>query len=370
VNDCIAIYMLDVGQGDCTVVMLPDDRVVVFDCADDHVLRKLLDNWGVQEIAAFVLSHLDQDHIAGALQFLQGWPRSIDAVYVSTDRDVARHHVDAKRAKALLDYVDEQSRDHAGCPRRFELLPNTRSPHPLASGEGWSVTLIAPPYGLVVRREREGEWQQANRHSSILRVQVGPNVMLVGGDAPLQSFSELPPDQRKAEVFRIPHHGGAIDDGGTPADWDVRRLYAEVGAATSLISVGTNNAYGHPDELWIGPITGGTCRLLCTQVTARCHAPLEIVRSDGRAERDPIAIEEQRRRVITEHNQWTEPQYRHLTDKRRQIRTGLLEVPCAGTVVVKLPLHGGAVEVLPAREGGHEQIVDGWQRPLCRAAGP
>jgi hypothetical protein len=33
VNDRVAVYMLDVGQGDCSVVLLPDDRVVIFDCA-------------------------------------------------------------------------------------------------------------------------------------------------------------------------------------------------------------------------------------------------------------------------------------------------------------------------------------------------
>jgi hypothetical protein len=43
VKDRLAVYMLDVGQGDSTIVLLPDDpmRAVIFDCADDHVLRKV-----------------------------------------------------------------------------------------------------------------------------------------------------------------------------------------------------------------------------------------------------------------------------------------------------------------------------------------
>ena len=110
--------------------------------------------------------------------------------------------------------------------------------------------------------------------------------MLIGADAPLLSWSELPSAELRAEAFRIPHHGGALDDGGTPAGWSVRRLYAE-------------------------------------------------------------------------------PQYRHLTDKRGQIEKGRLEVPCAGTVVVKLHLDG-RVDVLPSRGGEHERIVDDWQHPLCR----
>lgn len=368
-NDRLAVYMLDVGQGDCTIVLLPDDRVVIFDCADDHVLRKILDGWKTPGIAAFVLSHLDQDHITGALQFLRGWTRPIDGVYLSTDRDVGGDHDSAKRAKALLDYVEEQSRDEGARRRRWELLPNTRDLKHLASGQGWSVTLLAPRHGQAIRREREGEWEDANRYSSILRVQAGPSAMLVGGDAPLRSWSELSRAELKAEVFRIPHHGGALDDGGVPAGWSARHLYNEVGAATALLSVGTNNAHGHPDETWVRPITWGACRLLCTQVTARCHAPLEILGSDGKMVRDPAEIDTQRKRVITEQNQWTEPQYRHLTDKRGRLEKGRLEVPCAGTVAVKLYLDG-RVEVLPSRGGDHERIVDDWEHPLCRAPAP
>ncbi|MGK4002220.1 hypothetical protein WMF31_06320 [Sorangium sp. So ce1036] len=369
-NDRLAVYMLDVGQGDCTVVLLPDDRVVIFDCADDHVLRKVLDGWNTPAIAAFVLSHLDQDHIAGALQFLRGWTRPIEGVYLSTDRDVGVDHDDAKRAKALLDYAEEQSRDQGARRRRWELLPNTRDRRHLVSGPGWSVTLLAPRHGQVIRREREGEWEEANRYSSILRVQAGPSAMLIGGDAPLLSWSELPPEELKAEAFRIPHHGGALNDGGTPVGWSVDRLYNDVGAPTALISVGTNNAHGHPMEPWVKPITGGgPCRLLCTQVTARCHGPLEVPGTDGRMERDPVELAALRRRVITEQHQWTEPQYRHLTDRRGQVEKGRLEVPCAGTVVVKLYLNGH-VEVLPSRGGEHERIVDDWEHPLCRPPVP
>lgn len=284
---------------------------------------------------------------------------------MSVDRDVGDAHDEALRAKDLLDYVRPQARDEGPRKRRWELAPNTRDGRPLADGDGWSVTLIAPSHGQQLQRERDGGWEDPNRLSSILRVRVGSKTMLVGADAPLLSWSELPEGERRAEVFRIPHHGGALNDGGTPPGWSVRRLYQEVGADTALISVGTNNRHGHPSKQWIEPITGGTCRLLCTQVTARCHAPLEIVGGDGRTTRNPAEIEAQRARVITSHNQWTEPQYRHLTDQRRQPIKGHPEVPCAGTVVVKLYLDG-RVEILPAPGGAHERIVDDWRAPLCR----
>jgi beta-lactamase superfamily II metal-dependent hydrolase len=366
-KDRLAVYMLDVGHGDCTIVLLPDEpaRVVIFDCADDHVLRKVLDDWHVEMIEAFVLSHLDQDHIAGALAFLQAFPGEVRHVYLSPDRDVSGGHEEAPRAKALLDHVTAQSQDEGARKRRWELHPNTRDHRAIVEGSGWSVRLLAPLHAQAVTREREGSWEDANRYSSILRVEAGGNAMLVGGDAPLISWSKLPTGERPAKVFRIPHHGVAIDDGGVPPGWDVARLYREVGADTALVSVGTSNSYGHPNRNWIQPITGGACRLLCTQLTARCHGPLEIIQLDGTAARDAGEISELRERVITQHHQWTVPQYRHLTDKRRAVRSDRQEVPCAGTVMVTLHLDG-RVEVLPVPGGGHDGVVDGWEQPLCR----
>src|SRR5204862_3683469 len=117
----------------------------------------------------------------------------------------------------------------------------------------------------------------------------------------------------------------------------------------------------------IYPVTGGACRLLCTQVTGRCHGPLEVTGSDGTVIRDADEVTRLRERVITRHHQWTEAQYRHLTDKRRTIRSGQLEVPCAGTVVVTLHLDG-RMEVRPAPGGRHGEVIDRWEHPLCRAS--
>ncbi len=368
-NDHLAIYMLDVGQGDSSIIRLPNNHVVVFDCADDQVLRQILTDKNTPEIQAFILSHLDQDHIAGALQFLHDWTGPIKTVYAPLDRDISDEHEDAKRAKKLLDAVNTESKDTATSPRRWELVVAARDRRPIASGDAhggsWSLTLLAPSGSQIIERERSGEWEDPNRYSAILRIQVGGNAMLIGGDAPLFTWSELPATELPAKAFRIPHHGGALDDGGIPPGWDVAHLYNQVGAETALVSVGTNNSHEHPRKEWVAPIAGGACRLLCTQVTPKCHAALERTGANGQLARDADRIEELRGRVITQQKQWTEPQYRHLTDTRREVRKGQLEVPCAGTVIVRM-YFDGRVDVLPRPQGGHEQVVDEWDQPLCR----
>lgn len=106
-----------------------------------------------------------------------------------------------------------------------------------------------------------------------------------------------------------------------------------------------------------------------TQVTGRCHGPLECVEAGGRIVRDAEEIAKQRDQVVRQHQQWTLPQYRHLTDDLREVQAGQLEVPCAGTVIVTLHLDG-RLGVLPAPRGRHEEVIDLWKHPLCRAAAP
>jgi len=108
--------------------------------------------------------------------------------------------------------------------------------------------------------------------------------VLIGGDAPLRTWSGLPPVDLPADVFRIPHHGGALDDGGVPSGWSAEQLYDGVKPHTAIISVGTRNRHDHPNPDWSSPLMRGSCRLVCTQATERCQPGLktdaEILRKD------------------------------------------------------------------------------------------
>src|SRR5215471_7763493 len=66
-ND-LRVVFLDVGQGNCTVVKLPDGRIMVIDCntdsANDNVIN-FLKKAGISQIDVLVATHPDQDHISG-----------------------------------------------------------------------------------------------------------------------------------------------------------------------------------------------------------------------------------------------------------------------------------------------------------------
>jgi len=340
------IYMLDVGQGDATVILPPEGEgdPIVFDCRDDHVVHKLLTHWGRRKLHAVVISHLDWDHIAGVLKLLERDDIETARVYLNVDRDISDDHPDAQAAKVLIDCVIEGDKK-----QRWTLIPATVPDQPILEGQDWSVEILAPRHRDIVKRERADKWEDPNVLSAVLRVRMNDNVVLIGGDAPLVTWAELA-DRRQAQarVLRVPHHGGALADGGIPSGWDVQRLYREINPQTAIVSVGTSNRHTHPIPEWIEPASSTTCTLLCTQVTPRCQA-------DVRGDIDRYRANVLEKKSLIEADWW------HLKDR---YHSGLSNegVPCAATVVVTLFPKQMRVRPLPR---DHEKVIDLWDEPLC-----
>lgn len=344
----LAVYALDVGQGDATFILPPDGAPpVLFDCADDRVALRFVDAWTLGKLSAVVVSHLDWDHVGGLVAFLKQFDGEVGSIFLSDDRLVSDAEPHSDGAKALIDYVID-GREQG----RWKLFSTAVAASPVASGHDWSVRLLAPEQMAVLSLARAGAQNPKNLLSAVLRVELNGHAMLIGGDAPLRTWVSIPPEDLASMAFRVPHHGGALDDGGTPHEWGVDQLYAAVGPRVAVVSVGTRNGHDHPHPHWIAPIAGGgRCRLLCTQVTPRCEPTVQglAARFAGSALRS---------------NHFAEPPWRHLSD-RRNPRREPREVPCAGTVVTELRADG-TLRVLPEPHSAHERLVDGWKRPLCR----
>ena len=346
----IELFALDVGQGDASLILLPDSHApILFDCADDWVVNQFMDNWGIRHLSAVIVSHLDRDHIGGMEGFLRNFTEAggrVAKVFLSEDRHVEEATPGAILAKSLIDYVITEAETG-----RWAVYPVTVSDAPIASGSGWSVRLLAPSQETRLALARSGQ-RAPNLLSGALRLEVGENAILVGGDAPLRTWASLPSADLRARVFRIPHHGGALTDGGVPEGWGPDRLYDSIGPDVAILSVG--KGHDHPNPDWISPVAGRHgCRLLCTQVTRRCEPTMGGQPSGLRASA-----------IRSPH--FAEPPWRHLDDRDRP-RRDRYEIPCAGTVLAELS-GNGEVRVLPQADGPHQRLVDGWLSPLCRPA--
>lgn len=348
-----AVLLLDVGQGDASLIILPGTprRAVVVDCNDVHVVERHLADFAVDRLDAVIFTHLDLDHIRGGEALLRAWLGRVDSVFIDRDgRDIEPGSAAAELFETVLKM--EGRGDRSG--------PTIETPQrrrtPIAEGPGWRVRIVAPHGG----DDLKGARRTANEHSAVVRVErdtpSGVVAVLIGGDAPLRTWSALPPEELAAAVFRTSHHGGAIDDGGVPEDWSSERLYSVVAASDAVVSVGTCNRHGHPNADWRRPLEARPgCRVRCTQVTPACHPEVD---------RDPAVL----RSLVLQRRGRAEPAWRHLYPSgRTRMAKGDREVPCSGTVAVALREEGALV--FPPADA-HDDVVDLWATPWCRRLAP
>jgi beta-lactamase superfamily II metal-dependent hydrolase len=347
----LGVYFLDVGQGDCTFVVPPSGQgaPILFDCADAYAAQRFVANHGIRDLRSVVASHLDADHVRGLLPFLRTHfadNRKVDRLVLFADRVPVAGRNCALRELVATALAWEREPPHEG----FVLKGNHRDgegPLLLAEGTDWRVELVLPWAGAVSQAIVAGG-DDPNACSAVLRVSRGGTAILIGGDAPLASWERLEPDLRPARVIRVPHHGGEIREGGSA--WTrFNDLYDAVGADLSVVSVGTRNPYGHPFEGHAAAAhRGHQCRLLCTQLTPRCHDTPASLRGEALLYAGGV--------------EWP---YRHRVEPGHPSRRPPEEVPCAGTVVAWLD-GAGQVDVEPARGADHDRLLRRVDHPLCR----
>lgn len=344
----LEVYCLDVGQGDCTVILPPagEGAPILFDCADPYVAERFFANHGMTRLGAVVVSHLDIDHIRGVLPFLKSHfaaKREVGLLHLAIDRDRAKI---GAAATELIDAALQWDRDkpHPG----FSLCPPFRSsaPETIASGPDWKVELVLPFYGTALQAQADGD--EPNLASAVLRVERAGTAILIGADAPLGSWERLDAAVRRAVAIRTPHHGGDIDE-GRDAFTEPAHLYNAVGAEVAVVSVGTTNTYKHPHGGHLAAMRrGGACRVCCTQMTPRCEADPTKVRADALA--------------VASTLEWP---YRHRAVPGYPSPQRAKEVPCAGTVLLSLNA-AGKLTVSPSQKA-HGELIDFLATPLCRA---
>ena len=228
----LRVTVLDIGQGDASIVDLPDGRALLVDAGGmvgspidtgQAVIDPVLRTRRRSELAAVALSHPHPDHFGGIASAIanidvgefwdsgQGEQEGAGPVYAGLLRTFRARGVPVLRPPDLC-----------GRPRAFG---------------GATVELLAPcplPIPFV----------NANDNSLVLRVSFGDHAALLVGDAEREeeeallakSFASL-----RADFLKVGHHGSRTSS--SPA------FLRAVGAKEVAISCGVRNRFGHPHPI-------------------------------------------------------------------------------------------------------------------------
>lgn len=211
------VYVLDVGQGDGTIVRFPNGATMVVDAGkqtpSDHgklTLAPALEAFGVQRIDCLVATHADADHIGGI-------PWLLDHFEVGTlllGPDVRESEV----------FAALQRRQH-----RAETVLRGTGGGQLEGFGAAQVRVLGPVEGM-----------QGNDASIVLELKLGECELLLTGDLEDAGEQALLAEGvfHDVEVLKVGHHGS----GGSTGE----ALLAATRPELAVISVGRRNAYGHP----------------------------------------------------------------------------------------------------------------------------
>ena len=218
-SDSLSVHFIDVGQADCILIRLPEDRVVMIDAGSNGAagtILSYLEAQNIHRIDYLIGTHPHEDHIGSLDSVIDA--RDIGKIYMP------RVENNTKTFEDVLTAIQNKGL-RVSTPVAGEFIVNEPE-------KGLTVQILAP------NNER---YSNLNNYSIVVRVEYYNTSFLFTGDAEELSEGEMLEKglNLSADVLKVGHHGSntSTSDAFLEA---VNPLYA-------IIPCGTGNRYGHPD---------------------------------------------------------------------------------------------------------------------------
>lgn len=253
--DDLVINFIDVGQGDCIIIQLPDGKNMIIDSGDDETARKNIENFiEAEEITTFdyvLLTHQDKDHSANMDWVIDTYnckyifrpnnnstnskadilPSDFNTGFEDKDRAPT-----ATYANFLISAYNEMSQN--GAIVEIFNKDSDFSNDIVYNGEtySYSFNFLTP-----TASRNEIQYDDYNDYSPIVMLEWQGKRILFTGDAEKDNIEEFLltyDDTYNIDVLKVGHHGS--DTSTTP------EFVSAIDPEYAVIQCGTGNSYGHP----------------------------------------------------------------------------------------------------------------------------
>ena len=223
------VVFLDVGQGDATLIKLPNGRHVLVDAGlrdpyTDQGMRTVLPHlrrYGIRRLDAIVLTHADADHYGGVFSVLE-----------EVEVGQLIHNGHRKESPFWLSVL--HTADSLGVPQRIVQAGDT-----LALDPNVRIRILHPA-------ETPEPFEDGNDASVVLHVEYGATSFLLTGDVEALGESEMVARYGSllaGTVVKVAHHGSRTSSTEPFVD-----AASDSSTAYAIISVARRNRYGLPNE--------------------------------------------------------------------------------------------------------------------------
>lgn len=233
----VAVHFIDVGQGDCALIVAGDTRVLI-DCGEPEYSDRVISyisRLGFRRIDYVIATHPHDDHIGGMADILEEF--SIGRIIMPEVPD--NMTPTGKYIEDMLNVIDRK-----GIAAEYS---RTGSVIPL--GNGAEIRIVAPVHN---------DYASLNNFSIACRLTYGNRSFLFTGDIERAAESDILNSYAyiRSDVLKVPHHGSTSSS--TPA------FLEEVMPKYAVISVGEDNPYGHPKPEIVERLVDLGCTILTT----------------------------------------------------------------------------------------------------------
>lgn len=247
----LSVYFLDVGQGDCTLIVTPGKRAMLVDAgpADQFgVLYNLLNRLHITRLDVVVATHGHDDHIGGMRRVIETY--EIGSFYMPD------YPVESATYQDMLSALSEKG---------------LRPAIALATGDAtidWvddvRVAILSP---------FDAPYEDANESSVVLKIAYGNTSVLLAADAGALAermmLKALPNAYLDADVLKVGHHGSYSSTS--------TRFFRAVSPGLGVASCGKDNPFGHPDQQLVSLFFQNAIPLLATADYGTIHLLLDGV---------------------------------------------------------------------------------------------
>lgn len=233
----LEVTFWDVGQGDCSVIKLPNGKIIIIDTGPTESPLVAWLSQSSLDIYAIVITHNHEDHIGALIPIIHQCGKRIENVFLAPSHE-GKSLYENKIIKSLL----SAAKKFSFSLRRLE--PCDNGVYKIFSCRSTDDLLIYCCYpGYTAHLENQIKKSPSpNKVSAIIRLDInGLSQIIWPGDVPMQVLSKV---CKNEDPFLIvgPHHGGPE----TRKQQSYLPAFETPCPKNVFVSVGSDNSYNHP----------------------------------------------------------------------------------------------------------------------------
>ncbi len=212
ITDELSVHFINVGQADCTLILLPTDEVMLIDAGnndDDILIKNYIDSLDINKIDYLVATHPHEDHIGSVDTIINNY--DVDFVFMPDASSESASYKDVILA------IETTGTD----------LIITQEGTLIYSDDTLKIEAVAPCF----------DYEDLNNQSIVIRLTYKDSSFLFTGDAEEMSERDITRDV-SSDVLKVGHHGSSTSTS--------KNFLERVNPMYAVISCGKDNDYGHP----------------------------------------------------------------------------------------------------------------------------